>query len=134
MIQSLFFLFLLVNYSYSEEKFTEEGEARLAYYTTTGDGSTFATFNGTSMQNLVILGIISVVLASLLLPYLGLSQGLFGLFAGESSNTNRNDFPPIPALGAGASLVGNQGFKRRAGEIEHPVIKDLAKSQMQYED
>merc|ERR1739838_461688 len=134
MIRNCFIIFLCVNFSLGENYDTipYEEEARLAYYTTTGDGSTFMTFNGTSMQNLVVLGVLVVVLASLLLPYLGLSNGIFGLFSDESNNTNRNDFPELSSLGPWEGLDANQIFKRRSGDIVEPVIKALTKGHTNY--
>jgi hypothetical protein len=56
-----------------------EGEARLGYITVASDGSTSLTFNATSIQNAVILGLFILVLGALLLP-------LFGIF-GEEEQT-----------------------------------------------
>ena len=52
------------------------GDARLGFITVGTDGSTSLTFNATSIQNAVILGLFILVLGALLLP-------LFGLFGGE---------------------------------------------------
>ena len=56
----------------------EEGEGRLGYITVASDGSTSLTFNATSIQNAVILGLFILVLGALLLP-------LFGVFGEEES-------------------------------------------------
>ena len=56
----------------------EEGEARLGYITVAADGSTSLTFNATSIQNAVILGLFILVLGALLLP-------LFGVFGEEET-------------------------------------------------
>ena len=40
----------------------EDGEARLGYITVASDGSTSLTFNATSIQNAVILGLFILVL------------------------------------------------------------------------
>ena len=109
-----------------------EDEARLAYYTTTGDGASFMTFNGTSMQNLVVLGVIIVVLGSLLLPYFGVSNGILGIFE-EESNTNNNDFQGIPGINTGIGYGGYQGLNRRSGEAVEPVLKAVMKGHHIYE-
>lgn len=48
-----------------------EGDARLGYITVASDGSTSLTFNATSIQNAVILGLFILVLGALLIPLLG---------------------------------------------------------------
>ena len=63
----------------------EEGDARLGYITVGSDGSTSITFNATSIQNAVILGLFVLVLGALVLPLFGISLG--SLFGSESSDT-----------------------------------------------
>merc|ERR1739846_28762 len=43
--------------TYEETDIAEDGEARLGYITVGSDGSTSITFNATSIQNAVILGL-----------------------------------------------------------------------------
>ncbi len=62
-----------------EEEVEDAGEARLGYITVASDGSTSLTFNATSIQNAVILGLFILVLGALLLP-------LFGIFGEEESS------------------------------------------------
>ncbi len=57
----------------------EEGDARLGFITVGTDGSTSLTFNATSIQNAVIVGLFILVLGALLLP-------LFGAFGEEESS------------------------------------------------
>ena len=111
----------------------EEGEARLAYYTTTGDGSSFMTFNGTSMQNVVVLGVILVVLGSLLLPYYGITNGILGLFEAEP-NTNKNDFTgiPIPNINTNLGYGTYQTISKRSSESMEPVWKAIMESHKKY--
>merc|ERR1712141_923761 len=52
-------------YAYETE---EEGEARLGYISVASGGDTSLTFNATSIQNAVILGLFLLVLGALLLP------------------------------------------------------------------
>ena len=61
-----------------EEEEAEDGSARLGYITVASDGSTSLTFNATSIQNAVILGLFILVLGALLLP-------LFGIFGEEDT-------------------------------------------------
>ena len=69
----------------SAETFTEEeeeGDARLGYVSVGSDGTTSITFNATSIQNAVILGLFVLVLGALVLPLFGISLG--GLFGSDS--------------------------------------------------
>merc|ERR1719385_73607 len=68
--------------TYTEE---EEGDARLGYVSVGSDGTTSITFNATSIQNAVILGLFVLVLGALVLPLFGISLGsLFGSGEGET--------------------------------------------------
>ncbi len=58
---------------------SEDGSARLGFITVGTDGSTSLTFNATSIQNAVIIGLFILVLGALLLP-------LFGAFGEEESS------------------------------------------------
>ena len=67
----------------SAETYTEEeGDARLGYVSVGSDGTTSITFNATSIQNAVILGLFVLVLGALVLPLFGISLG--GLFGSDS--------------------------------------------------
>merc|ERR1719385_191479 len=68
--------------TYTEE---EEGDARLGYVSVGSDGTTSITFNATSIQNAVILGLFILVLGALILPLFGISLG--SLFGSDSSDT-----------------------------------------------
>lgn len=59
-------------YAYETE---EEGEARLGYISVASGGDTSLTFNATSIQNAVILGLFLLVLGALLLPLFGINMG-----------------------------------------------------------
>ena len=63
----------------------EEGEARLGYIAVASNGDTSLTFNATSIQNAVILGLFILVLGALILPLFGISLG--SLFGSDSSDT-----------------------------------------------
>merc|ERR1712102_6804 len=51
----------------------EDGEARLGYITVGSGGATTLTFNATSIQNAIILGLFILVLGALVLPLFGVS-------------------------------------------------------------
>ena len=53
----------------------EDGEARLGYIAVASNGDTSLTFNATSIQNAVILGLFLLVLGALLLPLFGINMG-----------------------------------------------------------
>ena len=63
----------------------EEGDARLGYITVGSSGATSITFNATSIQNAVILGLFTLVLGALILPLFGVSLG--SLFGSDSADT-----------------------------------------------
>merc|ERR1712113_559269 len=63
----------------------EEGDPRLGYISVGSDGTTSITFNATSIQNAVILGLFILVLGALILPLFGISLG--SLFGSDSSDT-----------------------------------------------
>ena len=70
----------------SAETFEEDaGDARLGYISVGSSGATSITFNATSIQNAVILGLFTLVLGALILPLFGVSLG--SLFGGDSSDS-----------------------------------------------
>ena len=76
----------LVASAASAETFEEEdGDARLGYISVGSSGATSITFNATSIQNAVILGLFTLVLGALILPLFGVSLG--SLFGGDSSDS-----------------------------------------------
>ena len=58
----------------AEDLSNEEGDARLGYITVGSGGATTLTFNATSIQNAVILGLFILVLGALVLPLFGVSM------------------------------------------------------------
>jgi len=75
---AIFGLVAFASPAFAEEELPEDGDARLGFITVGTDGSTSVTFNATSIQNAVILGLFLLVLGALLLP-------LFGAFGEEES-------------------------------------------------
>merc|ERR1711997_1070953 len=53
----------------------DEGDARLGYITVGNSGATTLTFNATSIQNAIILGLFILVLGALVSPLFGVSMG-----------------------------------------------------------
>jgi hypothetical protein len=63
----------------------EDGEARLGYITVGSGGATTLTFNATSIQNAVILGLFILVLGALVLPLFGVSMDEYISDSGSGS-------------------------------------------------
>lgn len=59
----------------AEDLVAEEGDARLGFITVGNSGATTLTFNATSIQNAIILGLFILVLGALVLPLFGVSMG-----------------------------------------------------------
>merc|ERR1712027_181230 len=77
--------FALISAVSAETYEEEEGDARLGFITVGNNGQTSITFNATSIQNAVILGLFTLVLGALILPLFGVSLG--SLFGGDSSDS-----------------------------------------------
>ena len=77
--------FALFSAASAEALMEEEGDPRLGYISVGSDGTTSITFNATSIQNAVILGLFILVLGALILPLFGISLG--SLFGSDSSDT-----------------------------------------------
>ena len=92
---------------YAEEVQAEDGDARLGYITVANNGDTSLTFNATSIQNAVILGLFILVLGALLLP-------LFGLFGGEEE-TGYGGYEQTGGYQTGYSeqATGYNGYAKR---------------------
>ena len=85
----------------------DQGTGRLGFITVNGDGTTSLTFNATSIQNAVILGLFILVLGALLLP-------LFGLFGGEEE-TGYGGYEQTGGYQTGYSeqATGYNGYAKR---------------------
>jgi len=86
----------------------EEGEARLGYIAVASNGDTSLTFNATSIQNAVILGLFLLVLGALLLPLFGINMGEeTGYGEGYGYETSGYEEPAYqePASGYGAGYA-----------------------------
>merc|ERR1739848_488507 len=110
--------------SYEEE---EEGDPRLGYITVGSDGATSITFNATSIQNAVILGLFVLVLGALILPLFGISLG--SLFGSDSSDTGYGYGFDQATYDQGFESSANayNSFSKRSAEMLGPVMEALRK-------
>merc|ERR1712098_76011 len=118
------------------EENIEDGEGRLGYYSVASDGTTSLTFNSTSIQNAVILGLFTLVLGALVLPLFGLSLG--SLLGGADEPTGYGSaYGSEPAYGQGLEEpVYNSEFGRRKGlqDVMSPVVAALSNGKKKYEE
>merc|ERR1711981_98048 len=117
--------------TYEETDIAEDGEARLGYITVGSDGSTSITFNATSIQNAVILGLFVLVLGALVLPLFGISLGsLFG--SSDSADTGYGY--GYEQQGYEAPASGYQSFSKRSIDMLGPVLDALTNNEEKYEN
>ena len=88
----------------------EEGEARLGFINVGSDGTTSLTFNATSIQNAVILGLFILVLGALLLP-------LFGIFGEEDTGYGYGYEQTSYNSGYEAPTSGYSTFSKRSVQL-----------------
>merc|ERR1739846_216174 len=119
--------------TYEETDIAEDGEARLGYITVGSDGSTSITFNATSIQNAVILGLFVLVLGALVLPLFGVSLGsLFGDDAGTGYGYGAEQ--PVYSTGYEQPTSGySSSFSKRSIEMLGPVMEALTKAYKKYD-
>jgi len=122
---------LLLACSVSAESYTEEeGDARLGYVSVGSDGTTSITFNATSIQNAVILGLFVLVLGALVLPLFGISLG--GLFGKEEASSGYGYGYEEPSLGYEDPASSYQSYAKRSIEALGPVLEALRNGQEKY--
>merc|ERR1712073_115676 len=110
----------------------EEGEARLGYIAVASNGDTSLTFNATSIQNAVILGLFLLVLGALLLPLFGINMGEeTGYGEGYGYETSGYEEPAYqePASGYGAGYA-KRSLLQQAG----PLLSQLSATRQKYEE
>ena len=109
------------------------------YYTIDSAGASTLSFNATSIQNLVILGLLVLVLGALILPLFGVSIG--GLFEEVKIKILQNSkikifFQVIGATGDRSDTEYGQAYanfaKRTGMEIMSPVLTALKKGRKKY--
>jgi len=103
---------------------TEEGEARLGYIAVANDGATSLTFNATSIQNAVILGLFLLVLGALILP----------LFT-AAADTGAEGYGYAEEQTGYQEPAGYNGYaKRSLWNHLSPVMDALTNGKKKYED
>jgi len=114
----------------------EDGDARLGYITVGSDGSTSITFNATSIQNAVILGLFVLVLGALVLPLFGVSLG--SLFGGDDTGSETGYGygyeQPQYQTGYEQPSSGYSTFSKRSIEMLGPVMEALTQAYKKYEN
>jgi len=127
--------FAIVSAVSAETYEEEEGDARLGYITVGSDGSTSITFNATSIQNAVILGLFVLVLGALVLPLFGISLGaLFGSSDSADTGYGYGYEQPQYSQGYEEPASGYQSFSKRSIEMLGPVLDALAGAKEKYEN
>merc|ERR1712213_63041 len=107
--------------AYAEELVADEGDARLGYITVGSSGATTLTFNATSIQNAVILGLFILVLGALVLP-------LFGVSVGDIAEESGSGY------GYGYEHAAQySSYSKRSVEAFGPVLDALNAAQNKYE-
>lgn len=109
-------------YDVNEE---EAGEARLGYISVASDGATSLTFNATSIQNAVILGLFLLVLGALILP----------LFGEAAADTESSYGYGEDQSGYQEPAAGYQGYAKRS-LFNHlgPVMEALSATHKKYDE
>jgi len=105
----------------------EEGDARLGYITVGNSGATTLTFNATSIQNAIILGLFILVLGALVLP-------LFGVSVGETaeSGSGYGYGYEQPSYGYEEPASG-YGYQKRSISDFAPIVESLQSAQKKYD-
>merc|ERR1719330_1309156 len=124
--------FALLASAYAEDLVENEGDARLGYISVASGGDTSLTFNATSIQNAVILGLFLLVLGALLLPLFGINMGEeTGYGEGYGYETSGYEEPAYqePASGYGAGYA-KRSLLQQAG----PLLAQLSQTRQKYEE
>jgi hypothetical protein len=121
--------FALLASAYAEDLVENEGDARLGYITVGDSGATTLTFNATSIQNAVILGLFILVLGALVLPLFGVSMGDY---LGEESGSGYGYGYEQPAYSEYDQSAYSTYSKRSIQEAA-PILAALQKKQDQYQ-
>lgn len=120
-------------YAYGVDEEDEQGEARLGYISVAANGDTSLTFNATSIQNAVILGLFLLVLGALLLPLFGIdmSGGEEGYGEGYGYETSGYEEPVYnePSSGYGAGYA-----KRSLLQQGGPILATLNAAHNKYSE
>jgi len=100
-----------------------EEEARLGYITVGNSGATTLTFNATSIQNAIILGLFILVLGALVLPLFGVSMdGEYEEPAGYGYGYDQAEYGYDPAA---------YNYQKRSVDFA-PIVAALSKAEETY--
>merc|ERR1712154_312198 len=126
--------FALFAASSAETYEEEEGDPRLGYISVGSDGTTSITFNATSIQNAVILGLFVLVLGALVLPLFGISLG--GLFGSDSDTGYGYGYeqPAYTSDGYDVPASSYQSFSKRSIDAFGPILDALKAGEEKYEN
>jgi len=119
--------------SVSAETFEEEGDPRLGFITVGNNGQTSITFNATSIQNAVILGLFTLVLGALILPLFGVSLG--SLFGSDSSDQGYGygfDSTDYQSSYDSSQKAAYSSFSKRSVDMAVPILEALRKHEDKY--
>jgi len=111
--------------AHADDLVEEEGDARLGYITVGSSGATTLTFNATSIQNAIILGLFILVLGALVLPLFGVSMGE------EAEETGYGYGYEQPAYAYDESAT-NYGYAKRSVDSVGPVLAAMAAAEDRY--
>merc|ERR1712223_1575072 len=103
----------------------EDGDARLGFISVGSGGATTLTFNATSIQNAIILGLFILVLRALVLPLFGVSMGDY---LGEESGSGYGYGYEQPAYSEYDQSAYSTYSKRSIQEAA-PILEALQKKQ-----
>merc|ERR1712193_201952 len=125
--------FALFSAASAETYEEEEGDPRLGYIAVGSDGTTSITFNATSIQNAVILGLFILVLGALILPLFGISLG--SLFGSESSDTGYGYGFDQATYDQGYEPSANayNSFSKRSLQMAGPILEALRKGEEDFQ-
>merc|ERR1712018_888569 len=125
--------FALFSASSAETYEEEEGDPRLGYISVGSNGQTSITFNATSIQNAVILGLFTLVLGALILPLFGVSLG--SLFGSDSSDQGYGygfDSTDYQNSYESSQKAAYSSFSKRSVDMAVPILEALRKHEDKY--
>jgi len=116
----------------AEEEDFEANDPRLGYITVGSSGDTSITFNATSIQNAVILGLFLLVLGALILPLLGIN--VFDEGTGYGYGYEHTGYESAhSAYGQPSSSYGHS-FAKRSLAMMAPVLDMLSAAYKKYDE
>lgn len=105
----------------------EAGDARLGYITVGDSGATTLTFNATSIQNAIILGLFILVLGALVLPLFGVSMD------GEYQEPEAGYGYGYEEAAYGYQDPASYTYQKRSVDQFAPIVAALSKAEEHYQ-